>query len=166
MTFARFRGDFPEGVAAFFTEVLVLCARLGMGKLGTVALDGMKIAANASKSANRTEDTLARLAEETVAADGEADAAEDELYGAGVRGDEVPQEAWQPRSRGSRIAAALAGLRAEREEAERAEAERAGAYRARPAGRGAGRVPAGVGGGGGGGGEPGPGDRGAAGQDR
>src|SRR5580704_8076879 len=131
VTFARFRGDFPEAVAAFFTEVLVLCARLGMGKLGTVALDGMKIAANASKSANRTEDTLARLAEETVAAHGEADAAEDELYGAGVRGDEVPQEAWQPRSRGSRIAAALAGLRAEREEAERAEAERAEAYRAR-----------------------------------
>ena len=27
----------------------------GMGKLGVVALDGMKIAASASKSANRTE---------------------------------------------------------------------------------------------------------------
>ena len=38
-----------------------------MGKLGMVALDGMKIAANASKSANRTEDTLAELAAETVA---------------------------------------------------------------------------------------------------
>jgi transposase len=54
VTFARFRGDFPEAVAEFFTEVLVLCARLGMGRLGTVALDGMKIAA--SEPANRTEE--------------------------------------------------------------------------------------------------------------
>ena len=43
VTFARFRSDFPGAVAAFFTEVLVLCARLGMGRLGTVALDGITI---------------------------------------------------------------------------------------------------------------------------
>ena len=56
-----------------------------MGKLGTVALDGMKIAASASKAANRTEEGLARLAAETVAAHAAADAAEDELFGAGRR---------------------------------------------------------------------------------
>ena len=85
---ARFRGDFPDAVTGLFAEVLKLCARLGMGKLGTVALDGMKIAASASKSANRTEDTLGRLARETVAAHGAADAAaaEDELFGEGRRG--------------------------------------------------------------------------------
>ena len=82
VTFARFRGDFPEAVAVFFTEVLVLCARLGMGKLGTVALDGMKIAASASKSANRTEDTLAGLAGQAVA----AHAAADRGGGCAVRG--------------------------------------------------------------------------------
>ena len=43
VTFARFRGDFPGAVAGFFAQVLVLCARLGMGRLGMVALDGMKI---------------------------------------------------------------------------------------------------------------------------
>src|SRR5215469_13145558 len=59
VTFARFRGEFGEAVGAFFAEVLVLCARLGMGRLGTVALDGMKITASASKSANRTGETLA-----------------------------------------------------------------------------------------------------------
>src|ERR1700749_4945142 len=53
-TFARFRGDFGEAAGEFFAQVLILCARLGMGKLGTVALDGMKIAASASKAANRT----------------------------------------------------------------------------------------------------------------
>ena len=64
-TFARFRGDFPEAAGEFFAQVLVLCARLGMGKPGTVALDGMKIAASASKAANRTGEGLARLARET-----------------------------------------------------------------------------------------------------
>ena len=130
-TVARFRGDLPEAVAAFFAQVLILCARLGMGRLGMVALDGMKIAANASKSANRTGEGLRKLAGEAVAAHAAADAAEDELYGSGVRGDEVPQQAWQPRSRDSRIAAALAGLDAERAAAESAEADRVEEYRAR-----------------------------------
>jgi transposase len=143
VTFARFRGDFREAVAAFFTEVLVLCARLGMGKLGTVALDGMKIAASASKAASRTGDRLAGLAREAVAAHAEADAAGDELFGPGRRGDEVPQEAWSPRRRDERIAAALAGLKAEREAAEAAEAARAQAYRDRlAAGQRAGAPPA------------------------
>jgi hypothetical protein len=48
----------------------------------------------------------------------------------GRRGDEVPGEAWRPRSRNSRIAAALASLKAERL-AEEEEEARAEAYRAR-----------------------------------
>src|SRR2546429_399104 len=67
VTFARFRSDFPGAVGEFFTEVLVLCARLGMGRLGTVALDGMKIAASASKAANRAEEELARVMAEEQA---------------------------------------------------------------------------------------------------
>jgi len=133
VTFARFRGAFPDATGEFFAQVLVLCARLGMGKLGTVALDGMKIAGNASKAANRTEEALARLAAETVAAHAAADAAEDELFGEGRRGDEVPEQAWRPRSRDSRIAAALASLRADREAAAAAEEARAQAYRERRA---------------------------------
>ncbi len=144
-TFARFRGDFPEAVGDFFTQVLVLCARLGMGKLGTVALDGMKIAASASKSANRTGEGLAKLAAERVAAHAAADAAGDALFGAGRRGDEVPEEAWSPRRRDERIAAALDGLRAGREAAAAAEEARAQAYRdRRRAGERAGCPPASV----------------------
>ena len=131
VTFARFRADFPGAVAAFFAEVLKLCARLGMGKVGTVALDGMKIAASASKAANRTEDTLVKLAAEAVAAHAAADAAEDELFGAGRRGDEVPEDAWSPRRRDERIAAALASLKAEREAAQAAAAAKAEAFRER-----------------------------------
>jgi transposase len=81
VTVARFRSDFPDATAAFFTEVLILCARLGMGRLGTVALDGMKIAASASKAANRTQEGLRKLAAEAVAAHAAADAAEDALFG-------------------------------------------------------------------------------------
>lgn len=117
-TIARFRCEFPDAVAAFFAGVLGLCARLGMGRLGVVALDGTKIAASAGVSANRAEDRLRKLAEQAVAAHAAADAAEDEVSGPGCRGDEVPPDAWSPRSRDSRIAAALASLRAEREAAE------------------------------------------------
>src|SRR6516164_9531958 len=83
-----------------FARVLVLCARLGMGKVGTVALDGTKVA---------------------------ADAAEDELFG-DARGDEVPAEAADPRTRDERIAAALADLEAERKAREARERGRAAEY--------------------------------------
>jgi hypothetical protein len=94
-----------------------------MGRLGTVALDGMKIAASASKAANRTEEGLRKLAREAVAAHAAANAAEDELFGAVRPGDEVPEAAWSPRSRAGRIRAALADLEADRKAAEQAEAE-------------------------------------------
>jgi transposase len=122
VTFSDFRRGFPDAAASFFAEVLALCARLGMGKLGVVTLDGTKIAASASKSANRTGEHLAKLAEDTVARHGGADAAEDALFG-DAAGDEVPAPAWSPRDRDGRIAAAAASLRAEREAAE-AERER------------------------------------------
>jgi transposase len=131
VTFARFRSGFPDATAAFFTEVLILCARLGMGRLGTVALDGMKIAAHASKAANRTEEGLRKLAEQAVAAHAAADAAEDELFGAGRRGDEVPEEAWRPGSRDERIRRALADLEAERRAAEQEQAAKAEGFRER-----------------------------------
>ncbi|HEX8931481.1 MAG TPA: transposase, partial [Actinomycetota bacterium] len=133
VTFARFRKDFPGLVEEFFAQVLILCARLGMGKLGTIALDGMKIAADASKAANRTEEGLRKLAGEAVAAHAAADAAEDGLFGEGRRGDEVPEEAWDPRSRDGRIRAALAGLEAGRAAADQAEAAKAEGFRERQA---------------------------------
>jgi transposase len=146
-TIARFREDAGDAMAVFFAEVLGLCARLGMGKLGVVALDGTKIAASASKSANRTEERLRKLAEDTVAAHGATDAAEDELFGPGNRGDEVPEDAWSPRSRDERIAAALRSMRDEREAAGAQRDAQASDYlgRAAAGSRPAGRPPAGTG---------------------
>jgi transposase len=114
VTIARFRRDFADAVTVLFGQVLILCARLGMGKLGTVALDGSKVRASASKAANRTEEALAKMAAERAAAHAETDAAEDALFG-DARGDEVPAEAADPFTRDERIDAALASARAERE---------------------------------------------------
>ena len=144
-TIARFRKDFGEAVPGFFAGVLILCARLGMGRLGTVALDGTKIAASASKAANRGEEKLRELAERAVAAHAAADAADDELFGEGRRGDEVPQEAWSPRGRAGRIAEALAQLEAERQAAQAEQEAKAEQFRARrEAGQPTGPAPAGA----------------------
>jgi transposase len=139
VTIARFRAAFAGPVQVLFTQVLVLCARLGMGQVGTVALDGTKIAASASKAANRTEEKLAELAAAAVAAHAAADAAEDGLFGAGQRGDKVPPGA-AGGSRGARIAAALAELAAERQAAEADTDAQAQAWLQRPKGG----VPAGA----------------------
>src|ERR1700739_379017 len=88
VTIARFRGHFAAAVQALFAEVLVLCARLGMGQLGMVALDGTKVRADASKAANRTRERLEKLAAQRVAAHARTDAAEDSLFGDRL-GDEV-----------------------------------------------------------------------------
>jgi len=124
VTIARFRADFADAVTVLSGQVLILCARLGMGKPGTVALDGTKVKANASKPANRTQETLAKMAAERVAAHAQTDAAEDALFG-DARGDEVPAEAADPYTRDERIDAALASAAAERERRERERAEQA-----------------------------------------
>jgi transposase len=115
VTIARFRAGLGEAAGALFDQVLVLCARLGMGQLGLVTLDGMKIAAPASMSANRTEDGLRKLAARLAAEHAATDAAEDALFGPGVRGDELPAGLADPRTRAERIAAALADLEAGRQ---------------------------------------------------
>jgi transposase len=133
VTIARFRAGLGHAAAELFDQVLMLCGRLGMGQLGLVTLDGMKIAASASAAANRTERKLRELAEQIAAEHAATDAAEDALFGPGVRGDELPPELADPRTRSERIAAALAALEAERHAARRERDEQAGAYLAKVA---------------------------------
>ena len=132
VTIARFRAGLGPAAGELFDQVLILCARLGMGKLGVIALDGTKVKASASKSANRSEDALRRLAAQIAAEHAATDAAEDALFGPGARGDEVPAELADPRSRAGRIAAALAELEAEREAAGRERQDQAREYLAGP----------------------------------
>ncbi len=129
-TVARFRREHfadPAAMGDLFGQVLVLAARAGLGKLGHIALDGTKIAANASKDANRAEAGLRELAAQILAEAEAADAAEDELYGQ-ARGDELPPELADPVTRADRIRQALAELEAERQAAEAARDAQARAY--------------------------------------
>lgn len=67
---------------------LGLCARAGLVSLGVIALDGTKIAADASAAANRTYE---QIAAELLADADAVDAAEGQQFGE-ARGDELPAE--------------------------------------------------------------------------
>ncbi|WP_300643817.1 transposase, partial [Nocardioides sp.] len=57
-TIARFRAEHQDAFVEVFTQVLRLCAAAGMVKVGIVAIDGTKIAANAARGANRSADSI------------------------------------------------------------------------------------------------------------
>lgn len=63
---ARFRQRHDKAFENLFTEVLKLCVASGMGEFGVLALDGTKIAANASAAANRSEAALRKMAREAI----------------------------------------------------------------------------------------------------
>ncbi|MDQ3434609.1 MAG: transposase [Actinomycetota bacterium] len=110
-TIADFRCRHEAALAELFTGVLGLCARAGLVKVGVVAIDGTKVAANASMDANRDYGQIAREILEEAA---ETDRLEDELYG-NARGDELPEHL---RTReGRRKALGEAKLELERERA-------------------------------------------------
>lgn len=52
-TLARFRAQHQDAFADLFSQVLMIAGRAGLARFGTVAIDGTKIAANASIDANR-----------------------------------------------------------------------------------------------------------------
>lgn len=112
VTISRFRAGLDTAVQDLFKKVLVLCAELGMGRLGVVALDGVKIASNASMTANRSARALGELAAAEAARTASAEHAaadrdDDDLFGPGGRADQVPADVVDPSSRAARIAAAI-----------------------------------------------------------
>lgn len=130
-TIATFRKEHLANLSQLFVEVLRLCQRAGLVKLGHVALDGTKIKANASKhkamSYGRMEEAEKKLEEEVKALLEEAarvDAEEDGKYGKGRRGDELPGELARRETRLGKIREAKAALEQEaREAAEKKKAE-------------------------------------------
>ena len=109
-TIARFVERHEHAIAGLFGEVLTLCARSGLAKVGVIAVDGTKVAANASRNENRDYEQLAREILEEVKA---VDAAEDELYG-DARGDELPPEFATAQGRRGWLREAKQRLQAER----------------------------------------------------
>src|SRR4051794_36896592 len=59
-TIARFRVRHEAAIAELFGEVLALCARSGLVRVGVVAVDGTKIAAAATHHATRSYEQIAR----------------------------------------------------------------------------------------------------------
>lgn len=143
-TIARFRQAHAAAFTDLFAEVLLLCAREGMGRFGKVAIDGTKVAANASKAANLTLKRVREIAEEEVsaglAADADADAEADAPPPPSLR------DRSQRRARLARVHAELQAEQAARDAAATAQRDKAAEYTATVAAgtAGPGRVPAGA----------------------
>lgn len=99
-TIARFFTRHRQALEGLFAQVLRLCHEAGMVRLGVIAVDGTKIAANASWSKNQTAASLAhqvaeeqaryaKLAAELLDEHAATDEAQDAEYGTD-RGDELP----------------------------------------------------------------------------
>jgi transposase len=109
-TIAEFRRRHEAALAELFTGVLALCKRAGLVQVGVIAIDGTKIAANASLDANRGYEQIAREILEEAA---EIDRQEDELYG-DARGDELPEQLRSAERRRAALRKAKQELEAER----------------------------------------------------
>ena len=127
---ADFRQRHLKALAGLFVQVLKLCQKAGLVKLGHVSVDGSKVKANASKhkamSYQRMNETEARLVKEVqeLLAEAEAiDKAEDAQYGKGKCGDELPDELKRRETRLKKIREAKAALEAEAKKKAGEEAE-------------------------------------------
>jgi transposase len=119
-TLSDFRKQHLSALAELFVQVLQLCQRAGLVKLGHIALDGTKLKANASKhkamSYGRMVTEAARLTAEVqrLLAQAEAvDARDNAAYGPDRRGDELPAELARREQRLQTIRAAKAVLEQE-----------------------------------------------------
>jgi transposase len=119
-TVAEFRKRHLTALGALFKQILQLCERAGLVKLGHVALDGSKIKANASKhkamSYERMENRAAELEAEVAkwfAVAEATDAEEDQRHGADKSGEEMPDWVADKKRRAERIRKAKAELEAE-----------------------------------------------------
>ncbi len=96
-TISEFRRIHLEALKGLFVQVLKLCEKAGLVKLGVVSLDGTKVKASASIDKNRTyehlskeEEQLSRTVEEMLRKAQQTDNEEDGIYGKDNRGDELP----------------------------------------------------------------------------
>ena len=119
-TLARFRRDNAAAFTAVFQETVVLALRLGLARLGHVALDGTKLKANTSKhkamSYGRMRQREAQLTEEIARLVEQAerqDTAEDQEYGIDSDGYSVAEELARREARLAKIQAAREHLEAE-----------------------------------------------------
>lgn len=111
-TIARFRQRHEAVAEDLFVQVLAMCDRAGLVSLGTVAVDGTKMSANAALGANRNLERLREQVAEMFDAAEAADVVEDEEFGDG-NGSGLPAELADAAKRRERIAELIAEVDAE-----------------------------------------------------
>lgn len=130
-TVNEFRRRHLTALETLFVQVLRLCQKSGLVALGHVALDGTKVKANASKHKAMSYERM-KKSEEELAADVRrhfkeaetTDQAEDEQFGKGKRGDEMPDWVKNKQKRLEKIREAKAALEAEARQKAQEERER------------------------------------------
>jgi len=138
-TIAEFRERHLEEFKELFVQVVRIAREAGLVQMGTLAIDGTKVKASASKHKAMSygrmlqeQDRLSgEIAELTLQAQ-KADAAEDAEYGADKRGDEVPEELRRREQRLKTIQQAVERLRARQAEEDKAQgrsAEKPGRFK-------------------------------------
>lgn len=125
-TIAEFRQQHLTAFEALFVQVVRIAREAGVVRLGTLAIDGTKVKASASKhkamSYGRMRQEDQRLRDEIAALLAKADAvdgAEDAAHGPDVRGDALPAELQRREQRLATIAAAKARLDARQADEDR-----------------------------------------------
>ncbi len=105
-TLCRFRERHLKAFGDVFVQVVQIAQASGLVKMGTLAIDGTKIKANASKrkamSYERMQEEEKRLRAEIrqlIRRARDVDQEEDDILGPDVRGDEIPEELQRRESR-------------------------------------------------------------------
>jgi transposase len=126
-TLAEFRQRHLASFQALFVQVLEIAREAGLLQMGTVAVDGTKVKASASKrkamSYGRMKQDQERLKSEIAELTSQAarvDAKEDAQYGPDNAGDELPEELRRREQRLGKIQEAIERLRSRQDKEDRA----------------------------------------------
>jgi len=117
---SEFRRQHQGALKGLFLQVLLLCSKAGLVKLGQVAIDGTKMQANASKHKAMSHHRMVRLEarlvgeiEELLKKAEQADSEEDARFGVGEKEHDLPEELRRREDRLARLREAKAALEAE-----------------------------------------------------
>src|SRR5881409_1800960 len=132
-TISDFRKRHLAALQGLFVQVLRLCARVGLVRLGHVALDGTKVKANASKHKamsygrmKKAEPELEAIVRGWLRRAEAADLRDDQEHGVDLNGEELPDWVRDKQRRLEKIREARARLQAEAQAAEKGEEKKSG----------------------------------------
>ncbi len=141
-TISEFRLQNLKEFESLFLQVVRIAREVGLVKLGTIAIDGTKIKANASKHKAmshgrmvKEEQRLQKEIHDLAKRANRQDLEEDGLYGSEFRGDEIPAELARRNERLAKIKAARERLEARQAEEDARAGRKPGDDEDRPVGK-------------------------------